>query len=185
MKKIHKILVIALIVIALVVVDLLPSGVAFADQTCKTNKVSLSSCDVTSYPLKNGFVISTHMNGPVYFEKKEFQLHGAKPDTRFVLYREFPENVYIPGTPIVIIPAGTLAPAEGSIYTDKHGNGHITTNQPPHAPNLIGLMSLGIDHLTFKNVLIEVVDGELIPAYESEILTTYLDSKWTLDPPTP
>ena len=178
MKKIHKILIITVTVIALVVVGLLPSGVAFADQTCKTNKVSFYSLDEDNYPLKNGFVISTHMNGPVYFEKKEFQLHGAKPDAQFVLYREFTIDVYSPVLNTVVILAGTQLPAEGSIWTDKHGNGHVITNQPPS--NMQLLKNLGIDYLTFKNLLFEVGGGgELIPAYESEILTTYIDFKWT------
>jgi hypothetical protein len=183
MKKIHRISIIAVIVIVLVVIGLLPLGVAFADQTCQTNKVSFYSLDEENYPLKNGFVISTHMNGPVYFEKKEFQLHGAKPDTQFFIYREFPEDVYIPGTSIVAIPAGTLAPSGDSFWTDKHGNGHIITNQSPDADNLILLKSVGIDHLTLKNKLFELVEdgdsSELVAAYESETLVTYLDFKWT------
>jgi len=182
MKKLHKILIIEVIVIALVVVGIIPSGVALADQAFQTTKVSFYSLDEYSYPLKKGFVVSTHMNGPVYFEKKEFQLHGAKPDTQFFLWREFTEDVYIPGTPIVIIPAGTLLPAEGSFWTDKHGNGHIITNQASDAPNLILLKSLGIDHLTFKNVLMELVEEGppimYVEAYESETLETYIDFKW-------
>ncbi|MFC1947477.1 hypothetical protein ACFLXY_06115 [Chloroflexota bacterium] len=186
MKKIHKILVITMIVIALVVVAVLPSGVAFADQTCKTNKVSFYSLDEENYPLKNGFVISTHMNGPVYFEKKEFQLHGARPDTQFFIYREFPENIYIPGTDIVAIPAGTQLYSGDSFWTDKHGNGHITTSLPPWADNFILCKFYGIDHLTLKNVLFDgllVKDGGSggVAAYESETLVTYLDFRWTPD----
>ena len=180
MKKIHKISLIAMIVTALVVTGLLPSGVALADQACQTNKVSFYSLDEGNYPLKDGFVISTHMNGPVYFEKKEFQLHDAKPDTQFFIYREIIENVCIPGTPIVVIPAGTRLYSGDSFWTDKHGNGHIITNISPSVGNLILLKSLGIDHLNLKNVL---SDGQMenggVAAYESETLVTYLDFKWT------
>ncbi len=180
MKKIHKISIIVVIAILLVVIGLLPSGVAFADQTCKTNKVSFYSLDEENYPLKNGFVISTHMNGPVYFEKKEFQLHGAKPDTQFFIYREFTENVCIPGTPFVVIPAGTRLPSGDSFWTDKHGNGHILTNQSPSADGLILLKSLGIDHLTLKNVLSGgPLEDSGVAAYASETLVTYLDFDWT------
>lgn len=182
MKQIHRILILAAIAMLLAAIGLLPSGVTFADQAFKTTKVSFSSLDEDLYPLNDGFVISTHMNGPVYFEKKEFQLHGAKPDAQFSLWREFTEDVYIPGTSIAVIPAGALLPAEGSIWTDTHGNGHIMTNQSPSAPNLQLLKSLGIDHLTFKNVLFEVVEdensSELVAAYESETLVTYIDFEW-------
>jgi hypothetical protein len=175
MKKIHKILVITLIVIALVVVGLLPSGVAFADQTCKTNKVSLCSCNATAYPLKNGFVISTHMNGPNYFEKKEFQLHGAKPDTQYFIYREIPLLEMVGFSKWVY---------SGNFTTDKHGNGHITTYLSPSDPGLIGLKSMSITQLTLTNYLYDgllVQDGGSggVQAYKTDALTTYFDWKWT------
>lgn len=182
MKQIHRILTLAAIAMVLAAIGLPPSGVTFADEAFKTTKVSFSSLDEAVYPLDDGFVISIHMNGPVYFEKKEFQLCGAKPDAQFSLYREFTENVYIPGTTIVVIPAGALLPAEGFIWTDKQGNGHIITNQSSSAPNLQLLKSLGIDHLAFKNVLFEVLEdedsSELVAAYESETLVTYIDFDW-------
>ncbi|HEY93443.1 MAG TPA: hypothetical protein G4O15_00700 [Dehalococcoidia bacterium] len=169
MKKIHKILVTTIIIIALVVVAIIPSGVAFADQTCKTNKVSFYSLDEENYPLKNGFVISTHMNGPVYFEKKEFQLHGAKPDTQFILYREIPALKSFIGTSWLY---------SGTLTTDKHGNGHIITSLSPS--DLIGLKILGITQLTLTNW---IYDGLLeeggVPAYKTDELTTYFDWKWT------
>jgi hypothetical protein len=161
MKKIYKILVMTVTVITLMVVGVLPSGIAFADQTCKTNKVSFSSCNVTAYPLKNGFVISTHMNGPNYFEKKEFQLHGAKPDTQYFIYREIQGIGWIPS---------------GNFTTDIHGNGHITTYLSPSDPGLILLKNvLHLDSLTLTNWLYE---GNT-PAYKTDELTTYFDWKWT------
>lgn len=170
MKKVYKILVLTLILIALVVVGLLPSGVAFADQAFHTMKVLFTSMDEDNYPLKDGFVISTHMNGPVYFEKKKFQLHGAKPDTQFFIYRK----IQMAPDMWVLVYSGD------SFRTDENGNGHIITNMPPDAPNLIQLKSLGIDHLTLKNVLFDgLLENGGVAAYESETLTTYLDFEWT------
>ncbi|MBN2075501.1 MAG: hypothetical protein JW762_08120 [Dehalococcoidales bacterium] len=178
MKKIHKISIITVIVIALAVVGLLPSGVAFADQTSHTVKFHFSSLNQNNYPLKDGFVLSIHMNGPVYFEKKVFQLRGAKPDTEFFIYRVFGIDLFIPGTGLV--PAGTPLPAGDSFWTDKDGNGHIITSMPPDAPMLQLAKSYGIDHLPISNLL---SDGRLeeggVPAYMSEEHIIYLDFKWT------
>ena len=160
------------------VVGVLPSGVAFADQASHTTKFHLSSLNQGNYPLKEGFVLSIHMNGPVNFEKKEFQLHGAKPDTEFFIYRVFGIDLFIPG--IGHVPAGTPLPSGESFWTNKHGNGHIITNMPPDADSLILLKILGIDHLPISNL---ISDGRLeeggVPAYISEEQTIYLDFKWT------
>ena len=165
MKKIHRISIVLVIAIALAVIGLLPSGVAFADKAFQTTRTPFSSLDQANYPLKDGFVVVTHMNGPVNFEKKEFQLHGAKPNTQFFIYREFAELGWVP------LYSGN------SFWTDKHGNGHIMTTLSPADPNLVYLKSLGIDHLTIKNVLFDGLGGT--PAYESETYVTYFDWEWT------
>jgi hypothetical protein len=165
MKKIHMISIVALIAIVLAVIGLLPSGVAFADKAFQTVKAPFHSLDLVSYPLKDGFVVVTHMNGPVNFEKKEFQLHGAKPDTQFFIYREFQELGWVP------LYSGD------SFWTDEHGNGHIITALSPTDPNLEYLKSLGINHLTIKNVLFDGLGGT--PAYESETYVTFFDYEWT------
>ena len=182
MKKIHKIGVISILIITLVVVGVLPSGVALADQASHTTKFHFSSLNENDYPLKDGFVLSIHMNGPNYFEKKEFQLHGAKPDTEFFIYRVFGIDLFIPG--IGNVPAGTPLPSGESFWTDKHGNGHIITSMAPNAPTLLLAKSYGIDPLPIpiSNLL---SDGQLgpgkngVPAYMSEEYTIYLDFKWT------
>jgi hypothetical protein len=173
MKKVYKILVLTLILIALVVVAVLPSGVAFADQASHTVKFHFSSVDQDEYPLKDGFVLSIHMNGPNYFEKKEFQLHGAKAGTEFIIYRVLDEDLIFP--PYVNYPAGTLIPSGESIVTDRHGNGHIITSMAPSAPNLQLLKLLGIDQLHITNVLYEG-DTE---AYKSEKYLIHMDFTWT------
>ena len=178
MKKIHKVSIIAVLVITLVVVSLFPSGVAFADQASHTVKFHFSSLNQDDYPLTIGFVLSIHMNGPVYFEKKEFQLHGAKPDTEFFIYRVFGVDLLIPG--IGVVPAGTPLPSGDSFRTDKHGNGHIITNMPPDAPMLQLAKSYGMANVPISNLL---SDGRLeeggVPAYVSEERTISLDFKWT------
>jgi hypothetical protein len=153
-------------------------GLALADQAMHTVRGEFHSLNPSAYPLKDGFVVSTHMNGPVNFEKKEFQLHGAKPDTEYFLYRVLPEGV--PG----VIPAGAALYAGLSFWTDEHGNGHVTAPMAPTVPNLVLFKKLGVDHLLLANVLYNGLlakDGGNggIPAYATDAWVTYLDFDWT------
>ena len=161
MKKMHRISLVTAMSIVLVIIGLFPSGVTFADKAFQTVSASFSSLDPENYPLKDGFVVSTHMNGPINFEKKVFQLHGAKPNTKFSIVREFE--------------GFGLFPSGESFWTDEHGNGHIITSASPTTPNLVQLKNWGIDHLTLTNLL---YDGGT-PAYRSETYVTYFDWEWT------
>jgi hypothetical protein len=158
----------AMPLLAIVGLLLVTPGVALGDQAFQTVRAPFYSLDESTYPLKNGFVVAVHMNGPVNFEKKEFQLHGAKPNTEFFIYRVFAEQVglYAPGTPL---------PSGFSMVTDDHGNGHVITPQSPTNKTLSQLKALGIDHLTITNVL---YDGGT-PAYAADPYVTYLDWDWT------
>lgn len=152
-------------------------GVALADQAFQTVRAPFASLDESAYPLEGGFVVTTHMNGPVNFEKKEFQLSGAAPDTQLFIYRVFAEAV---GP----FPAGTPLYSGFSMWTDDHGNGHLMVPQAPTSPSLFLLKSLGIDHLTLTNVLYDGLlakDGGTggTAAYASDTYVTYLDYEWT------
>lgn len=156
---------------------LVAPGVVLADQAFQTVRAPLYSLNDATYPLKHGFVVATHMNGPVNFEKKEFQLNGAMPNTQFFIYRAFAE-------PVGPIPAGTPLYSGFSLWTDKHGNGHIITPLPPTNPSLQLLKSLGVDHLTITNVLYDGLlakDGGTggTPAYAADPYVTYFDWEWT------
>ncbi len=72
MNKTHGIarIAVAVIVLAVISVLLVPTGVSFADQAFQTVKVPFHSLNTSVYPLNDGFVVVTHMNGPVNFEKK-------------------------------------------------------------------------------------------------------------------
>lgn len=164
-------------VLAIIGVLLVAPGVALADQAFQTVRAPFNSLNESTYPLRGGFVVATHMNGPVNFEKKEFQLHGAKPNTELFLYRTFAE-------PVGPFPAGTPLYAGSSLRTDEDGNGHIITPQSPTAPSLSLLKTLGIEHLTITNVLYDgllVKDGGTggTPAYASDSYVTYFDWEWT------
>lgn len=179
MKKIYSISIIAAVAIVLAVIGvlLISSGTALADQAFPTVRAPLYSLDPSSYPLNDGFVVVTHMNGPVNFEKKEFQLHGAKPNTEFFIYRVFQEDLRYHGTGPVIVPAGTILYSTFSFWTDEHGDGHIITPLPPDAPALQAIKGTVSVHL--KDLL---YDGPLpggTLAYESDWRETLLDWEWT------
>ena len=152
------------------------SGVALADQAFQTVRAPFYSLSPSEYPLERGFVVAVHMNGPVHFEKKEFQLHGAKPNTEFFIYRVFQEDVLFHGTGPVIVPAGTRLYSGFSLWTDEHGNGHIMTPLSPTSPTLEAIE--GTVSLHIKN---ELYDG-LLPggtlAYEADWYETFFDWKW-------
>lgn len=155
---------------------LIPYGVALADQAFQTVRSTLYSPNPAVYPLKDGFIVATHMNGPLNFEKKEFQLHGAKPNTQYFIYRVFQEDLLFHGNGPVIAPAGTKLYSGFSFWTDDHGNGHIITPLAPTAPSLEsieGTVSLHIKNLLYDGLL---PNGTL--AYESDWYQTFFDWKW-------
>jgi hypothetical protein len=139
----------------------------------QTVRAPFYSLDPSAYPLQGGFVVAVHMNGPINFEKKEFQLHGAKPNTEFLIYRMFDQPLLFHGVgPGVVAPAMAPIPAGFSIQTDKNGNGHIITPLATAAPVLAaikGTVSVGIKNLLY--------DGTTL-AYEADRYETFFDRKW-------
>jgi len=160
---------------------IIPFGVVFADQTFHTVRATFHSLNEAIYPLKDGFVVATHMNGPVNFEKKEFQLHGAKPNTTFYIYRVFAEDLHR-NTPPTFVPANTPIYSGYSFTTDKNGNGHIVTPLAPDDPTLLAIKGTASSvSLHITNLL---VSDKLLPAggtkaYESEEYETFFDWGWT------
>ncbi len=166
-----------IVIITVIGMMLVPSGVSLADQAFQTVRAPLYSVDEISYPLDNGFVVVTHMNGPELFEVKEFQIHGAKPNTQYFIYRVFQEDLLYHGTGPVIVPAGTKLFSGFSFWTDEHGNGHILTPLAPDAPALQaikGTVSFHIKDLLYDGPL---PGGTL--AYETDWRLTILDWEWT------
>jgi len=163
---------------------IIPMGIAFADQAFKTMRSEFNSTNPSVYPLKDGFVVATHMNGPVNFEKKEFQLHGAKPNAKFYIYRSFSEVVHL-GPPLnKTVPAGTPMYSGYFIETDEHGNGHINTPLAPDAANLLALNATGTVSLHITNKLYDGLlakDGGSggVVAYVTQEYETFFDWKWT------
>jgi hypothetical protein len=145
-------------------------GPALADQAMDTVRAPFHS--LNGYALTDGFMVVTHMNGPVNFEKKEVQLHGAKPDTEYFMCRVLPN-----GVPELGIPAGAAMYAGSSFWTDMHGNGHINAKMAPDFPTLSALKAAGVDQLLLTNVLYDGLGGT--PAYATESWVTHLDFDWT------
>lgn len=162
---------------------IIPSGIAFADQAYHTERLPIHSVNLSNYPLKHGFMINIHMDGPNNYEKKEFQLNGAKPNTEFFIYRVFGATIYNPLDPTkVLIPKGLRRDSGVSITTDENGNGHC---QYKLAPEDLALVR-GVPNLVITVVLYEVkptsplpsVPDDGIRAYETEEFIGNLDWKW-------
>jgi hypothetical protein len=173
MKRILVLIVTSLLIGLLI----LPARTAFADRAFHNVRAPFHSEGPSIYRLKDGFAVATHMNGPVNFEKKEFQLHGAKPNTQFFIYRVFEEDVRLHGTGTVLIPAGTPSYSGFSFWTDEHGNGHVITPLAPTAPSLEaieGTVSLHITNLLSDGLL----SAGGTKAYEAEEYETFFDWKW-------
>jgi hypothetical protein len=185
-----KRILIILALMAAVGISLVPIGIAGGDQAFKTTRSTFYSLVPSAYPLRDGFVVSTHMNGPVNFEKKEFQLHGAKPNTQFFIFRVFSENLILtlPGGATKVVPAGFPVYAGDSLTTNDQGNGNINTKLAPDAPNLVALKPSGTTSLHLYNLLSDGFvlggpDGKTVlpkvAAYRTEVYQTVFDWKWT------
>jgi hypothetical protein len=149
-------------------------GVALGDQTMHTVRAPFVSQDPSTYPLKNGFVNVTHTNGPVNFEQKLFQLHGAKPDTEFSITRKL---VFTLGSTVL---ATVILPSGLSFITDTHGNGHIMTPLAPDDPALVAFKVThgGLPSGTVVTMVNQLYDGATL-AYEAEPYVAGFDWKWT------
>jgi hypothetical protein len=125
-------------VLAVIGLFVIPSGVAFADQTYHTERLPLHSVD-PDYPLRNGMVVNIHANGPNNFAIEEYILNGATPDTTYEICRVFAENLYVgpPYPPGTYLPAGWPIDTGYSIHTDKNGNGNCQIKLTPEDLSLI------------------------------------------------
>jgi hypothetical protein len=150
-------------------------GVALGDQAMHTVRAPFASQDESTYPLKNGFVNVTHMNGPNYFEKKLFQLHGAQPNTEFGITRKL---VFTLGNTLL---ATAIMPSGLSFSTDGHGNGHIMTVLLPDDPALVAFkvtLTTVFPPGTVVTMINQLYDGTTL-AYEAEPYVAGFDWKWT------
>ena len=88
---------------------------AVADQTYKTQKHSVEA--ENGAPQARGWVINTHMNGPVNYGKERYSLAGAAPSTTYAVRLEiFADGACTTSTGLVF-PTATLT-------TNANGNGH-------------------------------------------------------------
>jgi hypothetical protein len=119
-------------VLAVIGLLIIPSGVAFADQTYHTERLPLHSVD-PDYPLRNGMVVNIHANGPNNAAIEHYMLNGAKPNTTYEICRVWAEDLYLgdPYPPGTYLPAGWPTDTGYSIQTDKNGNGHCQIKLTP------------------------------------------------------
>jgi hypothetical protein len=167
---------------------LVTPGVALGDQAMHTVRAPFVSQDPSTYPLKDGFVNVTHTNGPVNFEQKLFQLHGALPNTELFITRK------LLFTYMGTLVATACMPSGLSFWTDAHGDGHTSTPLAPDDPALVAFkVKLGTVFppgivVTMVNQLYDgptpvsngsPVCGGPTLAYEAEPYVAGFDWKWT------
>jgi hypothetical protein len=186
MKRILT-LISALAVIGLFVI---PSGVAFADQTYHTERLPLYLTDegaAAGYPLRNGMVVNIHANGPNNAAIEHYMLNGAKPNTTYEICRVWAENLYLDftgdGVADAWLPAHTPIDAGAFIHTDKNGNGNCTIKLTPEylAPIVTRSFTVKFVFIVGGNP-VEVIPGTGLykidggtPAYETIPTSAQLD----------
>jgi len=111
----------------------LTAGPAAADGTFHTAMYPLTP--VGGAPLRSGFVVNIHANGPQIFAHENYQLNGAGADTAYdVVISVWTANTSCSGAPAFALPTATLT-------TNAGGNGqaqHVFT--PADAAGLRHMM---------------------------------------------
>jgi hypothetical protein len=102
--------------------SLAPSVVA--DQTFHTQQIALMPVD--GAPLRTGFVVDVHANGPQVAALERYVLTGAAPDASYQVQLRIFGNGTCSGSPFLVIPTATLVTnvsgnAEGSFVFPPNG----------------------------------------------------------------
>jgi hypothetical protein len=142
---------------------LLTATSAFADQTFHSTRLSLAP--VASNPLRHGFVVDIHANGPVNYAIEEYHLSGATPNTTYAI------EYMITGGPFGTAICGSGAvpfPNGGTVSTDRNGNG---ASQLKISPALVTM--LGLHHTVLGLSWVFLDRGA--PAYQTSCITVGLD----------
>ena len=109
---------------------------ASADQVYHTERIMLDP--VGGAPLKIGFVVNNHSNGPVNFAHEMYVLVGASPDTSYQVVL----NVYVMNTTCQGVPDALLTTA--ILTTNQRGNGEANSAVPPEAVEGLHGLDIGV-----------------------------------------
>jgi len=142
---------------------LLTTTNALADQTFHSTRLSL--VPVTNDPLRHGFVVDIHANGPVNYAIEEYHLSGATPNTTYAI------EYMITGAPFgtsVCGPGAVPFPNGATVTTDANGNGGSQLKIPPSFVTGLGL------HNTVLGLTWVFLDGGR-PAYQTSCISVGLD----------
>lgn len=118
-------------------------GIAGADQTYPTERLPL--LPIGSAPLRSGFVVNAHADGPRVYANERYVLNGALPnETYAVTLLVFPDDPACAGA---VIPIGTA-----ELTTNAVGNGEARarftpTDVPPElqGTTIGGLWQVSLD----------------------------------------
>ena len=136
---------------------------AFADQTF--HSVRLPLAPVGESPLRNGYIIDSHANGPVIYANEEYHLSGATPNTTYVV------EYLVTGAPFGTAVCGSGAfpfPNGATVHTDANGNGNSHLKIPPSL-----VTGLGLHHTVLGLTWVFLTGGT--PAYHTLCIPVALD----------
>ncbi len=114
--------------LAMLVGSTLLAAPASADRTFHTTRFELSS--VAGAPLRSGFVIDIHAEGPRIYAQERYHLSGALPGTAYEVVLHIFRSLDCQGPQVAALPTD-------SFVTNRAGNGHgSATFRPADAAGL-------------------------------------------------
>lgn len=124
-----------------------------ADQTHHTTRSEFHA--VGDAPLKSGFILNIHANGPNVFAHEVYSLNGAIPNTTFQLVAHvYLDDLSCGGAPSVSLPIGEITTS---------GAGNVTDDI---VLSLEAANALGFRNVTGADLWQVLLDGEVV--YQSE-----------------
>lgn len=132
------------------------SSAALADATYRTDQIELHA--VADAPLRSGFVVNAHAQGPEVYAHEVYVLNGAVPGAEFsVTLFVHPFDTTCSSAPLLLGPTATFT-------TNRAGNGHGDAFfRPADAAGFQGT----------HGIVWEVTDG--LHTYASDCATVSLD----------
>ena len=136
-------LAIALALLGVGLFGLVPT--ASADQVYHTERLELKPVDKA--PLRSGFVVNIHQNGPNIFAHEVYQLNGAAALTTYqVKLLGYLGNTTCLGVPDLVIPTAVLV-------TNKSGNGKAEVVFTPEGVEGLHGLVIGVKWQVWMNDL--------------------------------
>lgn len=146
-KAIHLAILLVLLGVSLFGVVLTAS----ADGVYHTERLELEPVD--GAPLRSGFVVNIHANGPNIYAREVYQLNGAAPFTNYqVVLMVYLGNTSCSGAADLVLPTAVVP-------TNISGNGIAKFVFPPEATAGLGGLSAGVQWQVWNSATMDYQTG--------------------------